>query len=663
MYDLIKLGEDINGSRKASPAPLRSTRFGRRSRSPRWVPRVTWALAGLGTVVALVLLPLALAGGNGWATKKNLEEALVSLSEGDITAAGDRAAAAKEDALDMRGSTEGLTGFLWRFHPGGSDSRNDVHVLSNAALDLVGVVEVVVDSYPRERDGDGLLLNARGQIDVVALEAELAQFGPIQSRAVSAARQVDRVEGSAPVLGPILARVANSLGRRLESINIGLELVRPLAPVLPQLLGADSKQTLLVALLNPTEQRLSGGAALSFLPIQLDKGRLRQGESLAGGEGGAFDLMQWEPVAKNPFHSPGQALRLSTATLAPSWSISGEEMLRAWDTRSGTESTDGLVAIDVVALQKLMAFTGPIEVPGFGTLNANNLTEKLVGSYDEFTGPDVFDARRTGTQALLALFFEKLVSPKNPLGKLESLNSSASERHFAVYHRDPQIQSSMRDANLDGDLSDTKNDYVGVFNQALKGLKSDYWQRRTLKQDVTLRADGSAQVELTTTVFNDSPPPAAGVPSKYSAYVRRDNDMGLVAFLPTSTRAVTVTRDGVPLFRDGNPLKTDELSLRGRPYVTVRLKLKPQETRTVTLTYDVPRAAKVRGKELLYGLDVDPHGLVNPQQFATSVTWPRGYRPRNLPDLWTVQKGSATFATGQLTASQSWRLRFVRSNK
>ncbi len=84
-----------------------------------------------------------------------------------------------------------------------------------------------------------------------------------------------------------------------------------------------------------------------------------------------YRVGRWERVEGNPFHNG--KLRLSTSTYAPDWSVSGEELLRGWERRTGQE-TDGLIAVDVVALADMLRVTGPVEAPIYGTLDAGNFT-------------------------------------------------------------------------------------------------------------------------------------------------------------------------------------------------------------------------------------------------------------------------------------------------
>ena len=637
--------------------PSSSVRQATRLARPRHRAVRRWPGA-LGLAAALILgvfaVPLLSAGGNAWAVQRNLSAAVAALTAGDLDRAGDRSAAAREDALDMARSTEGLSGVLWSALPGGDADKQDVRHISRGLVDLTAVVTTVVDAYPDDSPEDGFLLSPDGSVDVAALESVLSRFPQLRARIASAAGAADAVSGSTSLVGPLLARVADRLEARLAPAGSAMEVLAPLAPVLPRLLGSESEQDLLVVLLNPAEQRYSGGATLSFLPLTVKDGEVREGRALIGAEDRTtFERFSWPAVEDNPFHEEGQDLRLSTATLAPSWSVSGEELLRAWDEREGT-TMDGLVAVDVVALQALMRFTGPIEVTGYGTLTSENLARQLVGSYEELTTPEVFLARRIGAAELVGEFQRRVVQAADLPGKLATLVASADARRLAVYHREPAIARALRQAGLTADLSRTAYDYVGVFNQALTGTKSDFWQRRAVRQDVRLRRDGSARVRLAIEVYNDSPPPAPDVFPGYAAYVRRYHDMALAAFLPRGVSDVRATLDGAR-----TQIDIDEF--RGRPFTQLELHFEPRQRRTLTLTYEVPRAAARTATGLSYRLDVDPHSLVDPQAYSVTVRWPAGFVALEPPEGWTVEGDTATYRTDDLAFSPRWRLQLVRS--
>lgn len=603
-------------------------------------------------LLSVVALPYALLAGNAWAAESGLEDAIESLVEGDLEAASKQVEAAREDAQDLDRATRGPVGWVWGLLPGAEQDKTDVRRLSRAFEDVTSVVEIAVEAYPQNQASQGFLLQAGGGIDVDALKAELDQFDRIRDRVASAHREARQVNGGPTPLGFVLARVATGLEAPLGQALEVMDLAQPLVPVLPTLLGADEPQTLLIALLNPSEQRYSGGAALSFRQLEFDEGTIAQGDSVIGAEGPeTFRRLRWRPVRNNPFHDAGDRLRLSTANLAPSWSVSGEELLRAWEKAQGVPM-DGLLAINVLALQDLMRFTGPIDVPGYGRLDAATLTEQLVGSYEAYTTPDIFLERRAGSAQLMDEFQKRLVSASSIVGKMDSVISSAAARRFAGYHRDARVQASFDEMGLSGDLSTTTHDYSGVFNQATTGHKADYWQRRRVSHEVWLRPDGSARVEDVITIHNDSPPPATDVFPGYAQYVRRDNDMALAAFLPTSVREVTM--------RLGGRTTQPELrEFRARPYIRVGLHFAPQARRRIELSYTVPNAATRFEDGLTYHLDVDPQPLVDPAEYRVEVHYPTGFEAREVPAGWSSDRTRAAYEATDFQSATNWRLKLT----
>ncbi|UUZ57666.1 DUF4012 domain-containing protein [Nocardioides sp. B-3] len=211
-----------------------------------------------------------------------------------------------------------------------------------------------------------------------------------------------------------------------------MKTLAPLADVLPDLLGKNGRRDYLIAILNPAEQLYSGGTPLTFTPMSVRDGRIDMGVPRdTATHGAAFLPRTWPKVRGNPFHHG--ALRIGTATFAPDWSVSGEETLRAWRSL-GRKQMDGLIAIDVMALRDPVAITGPMQVPFYGEVNADNFVQTLIGSYDY-----ILDSRgrHAVNRALVPIFRDRLFRTGQFVEKLRALKHNADGRHFALYLRGP----------------------------------------------------------------------------------------------------------------------------------------------------------------------------------------------------------------------------------
>lgn len=609
-----------------------------------------WTVIGglflLLVVLALLAIPFLKAPGHAEGARTDLEAAKSSLESGDVASAQASVESARRHADEVQDAMQGIGGDVWSLVPVVGEPISDVRHLGNALDHLTTAAEAAVEAWPAVNGKQATLFGDRS-VDVETLRMLVGAVDEASINLDAAQLELSRVGDSALGVGTRLADARDEATAVLSPVAAGARRARPLADALPTLFGADGERTYLLALLNPSEQRFSGGAPLTLMPMQVTDGRLTMGEARDTSDRDLYRVGRWDRVEGNPFHTG--KLRLSTATFAPDWSVSGEELLRGWARRTGEEA-DGLVAVDVVALADLLRITGPVEAPIYGTIDATNFTQKMVGDYDAF--PDN-EARHDLNLAIVPVFAERLLSPGQGVDKIESLRTSAEGRHFALWMRDEEVQAAIADIGLAGQLSDTDHDYLAVFNQNTNVSKSDYWQRRAVTSEVELREDGSAKVRLRISVHNDSPPYANqqyGDPRGGSSRTRW-NGMTLGVFLP---EGVEVTSAAIA----GGPVGTEVFDYYGRPYKLLRLVLPPGETREALLEYDVPAAAVAPGDgTLTYRLDATPQGLVIPQALSVTVRWPKGYDVSELPEGWTrTGRGVASYVDPGLVTQPSFSI-------
>ena len=289
--------------------------------------------------------------------------------------------------------------------------------------------------------------------------------------------------------------------------------------------------------------------------------------------------------------------------------MSGEELLARLGPRRTAQETDGLIAVDVVALADLLRITGPVDVPTYGTLDAGNFTQKMVGDYDAF--PDN-EARHDLNRAIVPVFAERVLEPGDGIAKIESLRDSARGRHFALWMRDPDLQAAVADIGLAGELSDTDHDYVARLQpehqrQQVRLLAAT----RASPATSSSREDGSAQGRASpsrcTTTRRPTPTRASATRSGGTLRHPLERHDARASSCPTAPRS---PRPRPP----ATPPGTDVFDYYGRPYKLLRLTLPPGETRQAVLEYDVPAAAVAPGDgTITYRLDAAPQGLIIPE--------------------------------------------------
>jgi hypothetical protein len=586
-----------------------------------------WRRISIALAVAAALVAVAIAVPLGWTwwqgrqAQSSLEQAMGALRDQDVDQARGHVEDARVYADRAVATRHGVMGAMWHHLPILATAADDVVRMADSVDDLTTVAETGVAIYPRLTGDEGRLVT-NGKVHLATLAQVLDSFEDVQDRVAAARSSLSAVEADAPLIGGKLAEMRDEGLDGLEPVGRDLDALAPLADVLPGLLGAHGRRDYLIAILNPAEQLYSGGTPLTFTPMSVHNGTIEMGTPQdTATHGVAFQPRYWKKVPGNPFHRG--RLRIGTATFAPDWSVSGEEALRAWRSLR-TKSMDGLIAIDVMALRDLVEITGPLEVPFYGEVTADNFVQILIGNYDSI--PD-YRVRHQINQALVPIFRDRFFRTGHLVEKFQALRAAAEGRHFAVYLRRPAAQEAFSELGLTGELSDTKHDYLGVFTQNAVPSKTDYWQSRTVSSDVQLAADGSARVTATTQLHNDSTPYPFRGPDPREGYSTRFATLSIAHFLPRGANNVLARVDD-ELFE---PTVGD---FYGRPFVRRTVAFAPQATHEFAVAYDVPRAAVVSGDELTYRLDIDPQGLVRPSAIGVTVHLPPGYEVTSLPEGW-----------------------------
>ncbi len=621
------------------------------TRRRRW----PWALLALGVLVvvlvglALLARPMVQVKPEADAARDDLAAAEDALKAEDLDAAQAHIASAREHVAEASSRVNGFGGDVWRWVPVAGGAVTDVRHLVDALDQATSIAEIGADLYPDVLQSDSLVQD--GQVDLDQVDRILQGINQAGLHLHAANEDLDAVSGSTPLVGPKILDARDLARERLDPLRTTYDEAAPVLDALPDVLGSDGPRTYIVAIMNPAEQRYSGGATLTLVPLTLDDGSFEFGSTFTNEDVSANNegIIKWPKVKGNPFHVPGKT-RLVSATFSPNWSQSGEELLRAWQA-TYDQKCDGVIAVDLQALARLMSLTGPVQAEGVGELNAGNLVQTLAGSYDKYNDPV---QRRAINAAVVPAFREKLFQGGQFVKKFQVLSDAAKGRHFALYFRDPRLQDAFVKRHLAGDLSPTDHDYLGVFTQNTNASKSDYWQHRIVDSDVTLKADGSADVTLKVTVQNPSPPWVHGdIPDpaddpRFGYYTRWAGN-SIAVFLPRGAEV-----KGQARIRNV-PFKPIMRHVLDRPYFNRKVLLEPGAEATLTVSYRVPDAATVDGDSLTYDLSIDPQSIVVPEAVNVTLHVPEGYGLSSTPIGWQMVNGrTLKFTSPALDDTPHW---------
>ena len=625
----------------------------------------TGVLLGVGCGVGLVLaaflitlVPLWMAHHDATAAADDLQRADDALSSGRMGDAQDALASARGNVDGAQGHVNGMAADMWShlpvLGPAVDDGRHLVAALDHATT--AATIGVNLAAHATSPDSH-LIEGSRVDLHVVKrLSTRIQRIAP---HLAAAQAEIEQVRGDDPLVGGKIDSLKRSAETQLETARASYRQIRPLLDRLPAVLGAKEPRTYLLTIMNPAEQRYSGGATLQMATIRFDDGVITFGRSQSVADvDQAQPFLNWPPVRGNLFHPPGPR-RLAAATYSPWWQVSGEELLRAWQAQTG-QRCQGLIAVDLQALAELFRITGPMQVAGYGEINADNLVHTLAGSYDKIQDP--FERRRLNN-ALVPAFRQRFLSGGDFIQKARSLQQDAAGRHVAMYFRDRLAQRAFTEAGFAGNLSTTRRDYLGVFSQNFNGSKADYWQQRHVDVQASLNPDGSADEALSVVVENPSPPYVQQPPDPRTGYSTRWLGTIMSIFFPPDTTLHAVLADGEPLEHES--LEDTSMAIKGvldRPVLRHSLLVPPDGSGKLVVTYAVPHAAKVAPDgDMTYQVALDPQDLVRPQSNTINLTIPPGYRFGPLPAGWSLTSShTALLLVRQLTESSSWRVPILK---
>ncbi len=503
----------------------------RMPRCPRCRPSASPSCS-LAAAVGFVALGVSLAQVPGAAdsARAELESAKVALEAGDTDAATDAVDRAREHADTVQVGVQGPAGLVGQWLPVVGTSVRDARHLGDALDAVVSVAELGAEAYP-EITGDDATFFEAGHVDIPTLERLVATAGDAEDELARAQHQPDGHRGNragGARLGDARdagARAGRPAARRPERPDAadapaaGHPGRRGRAQVPPG--DPQPRRAALLRrhgpLLRPRHRLGRPG------DDRRDRGHRRQpgdvpAALLAQGEG--------QPL-------PPRAHRASCwRGMAPSWPVAGEETLNAWRSLRG-RNMSGLVAVDVVALARLAEITGPMDVPGYGR----------VDSTQPRRDPDrqlrrLRRSRHRGTQgsanrALVAALRGPAAghrpAPRQGPGAGRGRRRDATSPPTSAT---TEVQGTLDDLAISGDLSHTEHDYLGVFTQNAVPSKTDYWQSRAVRSDVRLRPDGSARVALEVEIHNDSAPYAGPGADPQQGYFTRWATLSVGSFLP-----------------------------------------------------------------------------------------------------------------------------------
>lgn len=317
---------------------------------------------------------------------------------------------------------------------------------------------------------------------------------------------VSRVDlGPSVALFPPIAAKHNEFARDLAQLESGLRRADGAAAATADLLNGN--RTYLVFMANNAEMRDGSGTLLQVGTLSSHDGQLTLGSFQA-----TQDLVSSTPLAPLStslaanWGSLGLNQDYRELDLSPQYPANAKEAAAMWTAQTG-QHVDGVLTVDVAALQQLLTVTGPVQVDGT-TVTATNAEPYLfVTEYDGVTTSTADALRRQQLGQLANAVFSALQHRHvSPTKLVRALLNAADGRHLLVWSDNASVQADWQAAGVTGQVS-PDGVLLGTINKGVNKL--DPYQQ--VEAHLSTAAAGSdTRITIRATLANHTP---NGLPS------------------------------------------------------------------------------------------------------------------------------------------------------
>ncbi|MBI2039710.1 DUF4012 domain-containing protein [Candidatus Microgenomates bacterium] len=411
-----------------------------------------------------------------------------------------------------------------------------------------------------------------------------------------------------------------ALKDRLEIYSDLISKARASSMILPEIVALGGKKDYLVLLQNNNELRPTGGFIGSFAKISFEGGKLKKLE--------VNDIYAIDGQLKVHIEPPKEIKEdlgqidwfLRDSNWESDFPTSARQAEWFYNKETG-ETVQGVVALDVSAMEKLLGVVGPLDLADYNeTITAENLFERTITHAEQGFFPGSQSKKSFITALTTQLFNKVFFLPKlNWSGIVQALGEVLEEKHMSIYLNDPKLFSYLLSQNWAGALPRTAEEAEGLVTDLLAPVeanlganKVNYYLDRSYNLETTIGKDGEIKHKLKITYLNRSPSDAwpGGV---YKNRMR--------IYLPFGSKMTRMLWGEVDITRS----VTSFVDF-GRSGYSMLLELQPKEQKSLILDYEPPLPLQFKDGQAIYRLDVIKQAGTLTDPFEWRVTFPLNYR-------------------------------------
>lgn len=587
--DYYDFGLNYGGDSSTSPTSNGLVRH-RHRKGERKKRRVAAVVA---VIVAVVLVAFGVSGFmlfNSAKTVKSQAKETVEIvgglkdkvTSGDFSTLPDDAKKIDELCSSMKKETSSPVWTMASFIPVYGGDINAARTMVDALSDVSsGALVPMADNLAQATPGK---LFQDGTINVSALQA-VADSLSDSSKVFKSANEKIQGIGDAHI-----AQVTELVDRAKDgfaTLNGAVDAAEKVAPVLPQMLGANGQtRNYLLYAMNNVEIRACGGFGGSQGLISVTDGQMSIGEfvpRIGLSEDEAVESVDEEDEALFGNHSN---LYNSGNTYSPDWPRNSQRVAALWKSQYG-QDVDGVVGIDPVFLQYLLGLVGNVSLPDGTVVDGTNAAKVLM--HDVYWNYPVEESDGIFASVASAAFDKILggIGDVDVTKLVGAFERGAEEGRLIAWMRNDDEQNAIKETGIDASLPDpddpSADPVAGVYFNNLSFSKLDWYLNADTQIGQGVKnGDGTCSYRITVTLTNIMTQEEAGKLPDYVAAgasdaARDDERLNVSVFAPTGGNISDLTVEGTQF-------GLGAATWHGIPFYSGTVDLHAGETTTITYT-------------------------------------------------------------------------------
>lgn len=587
--DYYDFGLNYGGDSSTSPTSNGLVRH-RHRKGERKKRRVAAVVA---VIVAVVLVAFGVSGFmlfNSAKTVKSQAKETVEIvgglkdkvTSGDFSTLPDDAKKIDELCSSMKKETSSPVWTMASFIPVYGGDINAARTMVDALSDVSsGALVPMADNLAQATPGK---LFQDGTINVSALQA-VADSLSDSSKVFKSANE--KIQG---IGDTHIAQVTELVDRAKDgfaTLNGAVDAAEKVAPVLPQMLGANGQtRNYLLYAMNNVEIRACGGFGGSQGLISVTDGQMSIGEfvpRIGLSEDEAVESVDEEDEALFGNHSN---LYNSGNTYSPDWPRNSQRVAALWKSQYG-QDVDGVVGIDPVFLQYLLGLVGNVSLPDGTVVDGTNAAKVLM--HDVYWNYPVKESDGIFASVASAAFDKILggIGDVDVTKLVGAFERGAEEGRLIAWMRNDDEQNAIKETGIDASLPDpddpSADPVAGVYFNNLSFSKLDWYLNADTQIGQGVKnGDGTCSYRITVTLTNIMTQEEAGKLPDYVAAgasdaARDDERLNVSVFAPTGGNISDLTVEGTQF-------GLGAATWHGIPFYSGTVDLHAGETTTITYT-------------------------------------------------------------------------------